>query len=89
MPFVYGYQYRFCADQQADKRQNTKNALDYYAGLGKEFYDELCSMLVVDAVIYNEDRHFGNFGILRDNHTGKIIKPAPIFDNGLSLFNLR
>ena len=44
-------------------------------------------MLVFDAVIYNEDRHFGNFGVLRDNHTGKIIKPAPIFDNGLSLFN--
>ena len=64
-----------------------KNALDYYSSLGKEFYDELCSMLVFDAVIYNEDRHFGNFGVLRDNHTGKILKPAPIFDNGLSLFN--
>lgn len=64
-----------------------KNALDYYASLGKEFYDALCSMLVFDAVIYNEDRHFGNFGVLRDNHTGKILKPAPIFDNGLSLFN--
>ena len=69
------------------KDRTLKNALDYYAGLGKEFYDALCSMLVFDAVIYNEDRHFGNFGILRDNHTGKIIKPAPIFDNGLSLFN--
>ena len=64
-----------------------KSALDYYIGLGKSFYDDLCSMLVFDAVIYNEDRHFGNFGVLRDNHTGKIIKPAPIFDNGLSLFN--
>lgn len=29
----------------------------------------------------------GNFGILRDNHTGEIIGSAPIFDNGLSLFN--
>lgn len=69
------------------KDRTLKNALDYYTELGKEFYDELCSMLVFDAVIYNEDRHFGNFGVLRDNHTGKIIKPAPIFDNGLSLFN--
>ena len=49
--------------------------------------EELKSMLVFDAVIYNEDRHFGNFGILRDNHTGEFIGPAPIFDNGLSLFN--
>ena len=69
------------------KDRTLKNALDFYAGLGKSFYDDLCSMLVFDAVIYNEDRHFGNFGVLRDNHTGKIIKPAPIFDNGLSLFN--
>ena len=44
-------------------------------------------MIVFDAVICNEDRHFGNFGILRDNRTGEILKPAPIFDNGLSLFN--
>ena len=44
-------------------------------------------MLVFDALIYNEDRHFGNFGLLRNNHTGDILGPAPIFDNGLSLFN--
>lgn len=69
------------------KDRTLKNALDYYKELGKDFYDDLCSMLVFDAVIYNEDRHFGNFGVLRDNHTGEIIKPAPIFDNGLSLFN--
>ena len=69
------------------RNRTLKNALDYYKGLGKDFYDDLCSMLVFDAVIYNEDRHFGNFGVLRDNHTGNIIKPAPIFDNGLSLFN--
>lgn len=69
------------------KDRTLKNALDYYKGLGKEFYDDLCSILVFDAVIYNEDRHFGNFGVLRDNYTGEIIKPAPIFDNGLSLFN--
>ncbi len=64
-----------------------KEALEFYSGLGKQQYDELCSMLVFDAVIYNEDRHFGNFGLLRDNKTGKIIGTAPIFDNGLSLFN--
>lgn len=64
-----------------------KKCLDYYAVLGEDFYEQLCSMLVFDSVIYNEDRHFGNFGVLRDNHTGQIISPAPIFDNGLSLFN--
>lgn len=61
--------------------------LEYYAELGENALEELKSMLVFDAVIYNEDRHFGNFGVLRDNITGEIISPAPIFDNGLSLFN--
>lgn len=61
--------------------------LEYYKSLGNEFYEQLKSMLVFDAVIYNEDRHFGNFGVLRNNHTGEIFAPAPIFDNGLSLFN--
>ncbi len=60
--------------------------LDYYDRLGSDFAEQIRSMLVFDALIYNEDRHFGNFGVLRDNHTGRIIAPAPIFDNGLSLF---
>ncbi len=59
--------------------------LDYYDTLGPRFGEQLRSMLVFDALIYNEDRHFGNFGVLRDNQTGKIVAPAPIFDNGLSL----
>jgi len=42
---------------------------------------------VFDAVIYNTDRHFGNFGLLQDNRTGKFIGTAPIFDNGYALFN--
>ncbi len=64
-----------------------KTVIDYYATLGNKFSEQLSSMLVFDAVIYNEDRHFGNFGLLRDNKSGKIKAPAPIFDNGLSLFN--
>ncbi|MBE6042326.1 MAG: helix-turn-helix domain-containing protein [Clostridiales bacterium] len=59
--------------------------VDYYRQLGDEFYQQLVDMLVFDAVILNEDRHFGNFGLMRDNHTGKILAPAPVFDNGSSL----
>ena len=64
-----------------------KACLELYATISKEAVEELKSMLVFDAVIYNEDRHFGNFGVLRNNHSGKIIGAAPIFDNGISLFN--
>ena len=58
----------------------------YYQSLGKEAFEQFKDMLVFDAVIYNEDRHFGNFGVLRDNRSGKIMGAAPVFDNGFSLF---
>ena len=64
-----------------------KKALDYYDNLGTEFGQQLRSMLMFDALIYNEDRHFGNFGLLRDNTTGEFIAPAPMFDHGHSLFS--
>lgn len=65
-----------------------KACIDYYSDeLGEDAVEQLKSMLVFDSLIYNEDRHFGNFGVLRDNSTGKVIEPAPIFDNGISLFN--
>lgn len=41
-------------------------------------------MLAFDAVVYNVDRHFGNFGVLVDNETGRIEAPAPLFDHGMS-----
>ena len=43
-------------------------------------------MFVFDAVILNQDRHTGNFGFIVDNKTNTIVSPAPVFDNGLSLF---
>jgi len=61
--------------------------VSYYDALGGKFPNAVRDMLVFDALTYNEDRHFGNFGLLRDNKTGKIIAPAPIFDNGVSLFS--
>lgn len=41
----------------------------------------------MDALIFNTDRHFGNFGFLVDNKTNQIVAPAPLFDHGNSLFN--
>lgn len=41
-------------------------------------------LMVFDALIMNIDRHLGNFGMIVDNDTGEILRPAPIFDNGLS-----
>lgn len=62
-------------------------AIKLLKGFGEEYYNEFADMLIFDALIYNTDRHFGNFGLLIDNKTNKPIGLAPIFDNGLSLFN--
>ena len=64
-----------------------RSAAAFLKNLGKSFYDPFVDMLIFDALICNEDRHFGNFGLLVDNHTNKPYAFAPIFDNGLSLFN--
>ena len=40
-----------------------------------------------DAIIFNTDRHTGNFGFLVDNDINEISGIAPIFDNGYSLFS--
>ncbi len=58
-----------------------------YKERGDRYYEALLDMLIFDAVICNEDRHFGNFGVIVDNDTNTIVDTAPIFDNGLSLFN--
>lgn len=60
---------------------------EYYEQLGGEYVEALNAMLVFDAVIFNTDRHFGNFGFMVDNKTNKIAAPAPLFDHGNALFN--
>jgi len=63
------------------------SVLKFYKNISKKAYQDVASMLVFDALICNEDRHLGNFGVLVDNYKGEIVGMAPIFDNGLSLFN--
>ena len=48
----------------------------------KQALDE---MFVLDYIIANEDRHFNNFGIIRDANTLEWTSMAPIFDSGSSL----
>ena len=47
--------------------------------------DEIKTMIVVDAVIMNEDRHKNNFGFYVDNDTLDLVGFAPLFDHNLSL----
>lgn len=60
---------------------------EFYEKLGPKYVEALNDMLVLDALICNTDRHYGNFGFLIDSHTNQIASPAPLFDHGNSLFN--
>ena len=42
-------------------------------------------MLVLDYIIANEDRHFNNFGLIRNAETLEWLGFAPIYDSGTSL----
>lgn len=46
----------------------------------------LNKMIVCDYIIGNYDRHYRNFGAIRNVETLKWIGPAPIFDSGSSLW---
>lgn len=49
------------------------------------FKEEFIDMILFDSLILNHDRHLGNFGVLKNNKTGKYEKFAPLFDNGEGL----
>ncbi len=69
------------------KNGGMKAVREYYEKLGEKYVQSLNDMIVFDALIYNVDRHFGNFGFLVDSHSNQIVAPAPLFDHGNSLFN--
>lgn len=64
-----------------------RTAAEYCRSFGEEVYDEFVDMLIFDALILNEDRHFGNFGMMVRSKMNEPYAFAPVFDNGLSLFN--
>ena len=43
-------------------------------------------MIICDYIMANKDRHFNNFGTIRNVNTLKYTSIAPIFDNGCSLW---
>jgi hypothetical protein len=52
--------------------------------LGKQDCKKLIDMLLLDVLLCNVDRHYGNVGILINSETQSIIGLAPIYDNNLS-----
>ena len=73
--------------------QNKSNSTSVYQhfvncceALGvKDVVPFLDRMITLDYIIANEDRHFNNFGLIRNAETLEWIGMAPIYDSGSSL----
>lgn len=64
---------------------------EHFLNIGKEFniphlQESLENMIVLDYIIANEDRHAGNFGVIRNVDSLKYTGFAPIYDSGTSLW---
>ncbi len=58
--------------------------LDYFEKLGSG--DAFRRMCILDSIIFNPDRHYGNFGVLFNTETMEPITMCPVFDHNRSLF---
>ncbi len=52
----------------------------------KDVENTLSKMFVCDFIIANRDRHYGNFGVIRDVETLECKRIAPIYDSGNSVY---
>ncbi|MBR4021256.1 MAG: HipA domain-containing protein [Ruminococcus sp.] len=75
---------------QLRQKENHESSYLHYVNICKELGIDIAPaldrMIVLDYIIANEDRHFNNFGLLRDANTLEWIGAAPIFDSGTSLW---
>ena len=76
---------------QSRKKPNDLSDYEFYLScaeqLGvKNIREQIEKMVVLDFLIGNEDRHFNNFGLIRNAVTLEWIGVAPIFDCGTSLW---
>lgn len=77
----------FLKDRQKPNDMNYyKFYLDSCKEMGLNIKKDVDDMIVLDYIINNEDRHFRNFGLIRNVETLEFEKAAPIFDSGYSMY---
>lgn len=81
---IHGNELSYCNFDIRNKNmfERIVNIVDYLYGLNIRYFLEY--QILVDFLITNTDRHFKNFGIIRDSNTLKAVSYAPIFDSGHS-----
>ncbi|MGN8739921.1 hypothetical protein [Bilifractor sp. HCP3S3_D3] len=68
----------------APGKKSVADILDYMTRFLDDSEERFREMVVCDAVTFNQDRHFGNFGVLIDNDTVTPLRMAPVFDFNLA-----
>jgi len=76
---------------KAEKKPNNKSLYEHYIDSCKQrgIFDiehMMNKMLTLDFIIVNEDRHFNNFGLIRNAETLEYLCAAPLYDNGTSMW---
>jgi len=75
--------------KQGNSTSNFEHILDCAeaCGMDREKVREFLEyQTITDFIFTNIDRHYTNFGFLRDSKTLRFLGPAPIFDTGNSMF---
>ena len=54
---------------------------------GEEVMEQLAKMFAADFVTANRDRHYRNFGVIRNVETLEVTRLAPVFDSGSCLWS--
>lgn len=74
------------------KQRNTESDLTFYVRCCEELgiggmMEHLARMFACDFVLANRDRHWRNFGVIRNVGTLAGVRPAPVFDTGSCLWS--
>lgn len=82
---MHSFAYSYSVSSNVSAYQHVVNCcLDIGLTQVTDFINQL---IVVDFLMANEDRHLGNFGLVRDANTLEWLGFAPIYDTGTSLYH--
>ena len=68
-----------------DDDEDYENCFNVLNAMSPKFAQQYLTLIWMDSVCYNMDRHTENFGFLRDIKTGAILSLAPNYDNNIAL----
>ena len=87
--FTYGHKYNFepIAALVGSRPEDYQRTYQKIHAISPDAASDYVSLLFMDALIFNTDRHEYNFGLLTNPDTGEIVGLAPNFDNNVALIS--